>query len=139
MNATAIFYPCFALAALTFFVWLVMLIRRAQDLNQQKIHPQQVATRAQANEKFVVSKNPNDNLMNLFELPVLFYLVAIMIERFSVTSTSYLVLAWGYVALRIVHSLIHITYNRVLHRGLVYLTSCVVLWVIWVKLAISIL
>jgi hypothetical protein len=42
-----------------------------------------------------------------------------------------LVLSWLYVALRVLHSLIHCTYNRVMHRFAVFVASMVVLFVIW--------
>jgi hypothetical protein len=39
--------------------------------------------------------------------------------------------AWAYVALRCAHSYIHVTYNRVMHRFLVYATSTVLLFALW--------
>ena len=48
-------------------------------------------------------------------------------------------LAWVYVVLRIVHAAIHTTYNKVLHRFLVYLVSNIVLIVMWVKFAVHVL
>jgi len=43
-------------------------------------------------------------------------------------------LAWAYVGLRYIHSFIHITYNRVLHRFAVFVFSSVVLFALWVRL-----
>jgi len=40
--------------------------------------------------------------------------------------------AWAYVALRIVHSLIHLTYNQVLHRLAAFTLSNGALVVLWV-------
>lgn len=47
-----------------------------------------------------------------------------------------IVLAWIYVALRLVHSLIHIRRGNATTRFLVYLTSCLVLGVMWIAFAI---
>jgi len=45
--------------------------------------------------------------------------------------------AWIYVALRCVHSFIHLTYNRVIHRFVVYALSAVVLFVLWGTLGVQ--
>lgn len=75
---------------------------------------------------------PNRNFMNLLEVPILFYVLCIMLyvtQRVDVLAVN---LAWAYVGLRVVHSLVHLTYNKVLHRGVVYGASNFVLLAIWV-------
>jgi hypothetical protein len=57
----------------------------------------------------------------------------------GVATGVFLALAWAFVVLRIVHSFIHCTYNRVMHRFTAYLLSSLVLWVIWVYLALQLL
>ena len=59
---------------------------------------------------------PNRNYMNLLELPMLFYVVCIVLYVTAGASIATIALAWAFVVLRVVHSLIHLTYNRVLHR-----------------------
>jgi hypothetical protein len=48
------------------------------------------------------------------------------------------VLAWAFVGLRVVHSAIHLTYNRVVHRALIFAVSNVVLVVLWVQVAVQV-
>jgi len=48
-------------------------------------------------------------------------------------------LAWGFVILRVVHSAIHCSYNRVMHRFFAYLISCLFLMFMWIRLASYIL
>ena len=43
-------------------------------------------------------------------------------------------LAWVYVGLRVMHSLVHLTYNRVRDRLIVYAASAAVLAMIWIRL-----
>ena len=74
---------------------------------------------------------PSDNLVNLFEIPVLFYVALIILYVTDFSSVFYLVLAWAFVLLRYAHSLIHVTYNRVMHRFAVYFAGTLLLWVIW--------
>jgi hypothetical protein len=77
---------------------------------------------------------PNRNYMNLLELPTLFYPVCLALLALGKVGGPDLILAWVYVALRAAHSLIHLTYNRVVHRLLVFAISNVVLSVLWLRL-----
>jgi hypothetical protein len=77
------------------------------------------------------------NFINLFEMPVLFYAVCISAYAVHQVTHALLILAWGYVILRIVHSLIHVTYNYINQRFLVYATSCAVLFVMWIIFAVN--
>ena len=47
--------------------------------------------------------------------------------------------AWIYVALRVAHSAIHCTYNRVLHRFAVFATSCAVLLGMWAAFVLALI
>lgn len=74
---------------------------------------------------------PNRNYINLLEAPVLFYVACIVLFiTASVTHTATM-LAWLYVALRIAHSLIHLSYNNVMHRLAAFGASNLVLALLW--------
>jgi len=75
---------------------------------------------------------PNRNYMNLLELPMLFYVGGLMYYVAGKVDATALALAWTYVALRFVHSLIHVTYNKVMHRLLAFALSNFVLVAFWV-------
>jgi len=139
MPSTAIFHPMLALIALTALVWITMLLRRSAHMKAHGLKPQDLATRVLADERFGAAQLPNNNLMNLFEMPVLFYAGAIVIQALSLTDAWYIRVAWCFVALRAIQSLITITYNNVLHRGLAYLASCCLLWGLWIRLGYQIL
>jgi hypothetical protein len=70
--------------------------------------------------------------MNLLELPMLFYVVGILLYITGGASHLVVALAWAFVALRVVHSLIHLTYNHVLHRLAAFTLSNVALVLLWV-------
>lgn len=80
---------------------------------------------------------PNRNYMNLLELPTLFYAVCIALFALKQVGSADLALAWVYVGLRAGHSLVHLTYNNVLHRLGLFATSNVVLSVLWVRLFLA--
>jgi hypothetical protein len=71
------------------------------------------------------------HIANLFEFPVLFYVVCLIALQLHTTGAAALVLAWVYVALRALHSIIHLTYNRVMHRMPVFMASNFVLLFLW--------
>jgi hypothetical protein len=74
---------------------------------------------------------PNRNYMNLLELPMLFYVASLMFYVTSRVDGLVLGLAWLYVGLRIVHSVIHLTYNNVMHRLAPFVLSNLVLHAYW--------
>ncbi len=79
----------------------------------------------------------NRNFMNLLEAPVLFYTFCIAAYVTHQTAAWAVALAWLYVALRIVHTFIHLTYNKILHRFSSYAASNLVLLVMWIGFAVG--
>ena len=129
MSAT-ILHPVFAMVLLTGIVGVVMFAQRVAEMRERRIHPQAVASASQMMSR-LARTGAADNFRNLFETPVLFYAAALTIYAVHLSSPLYVALAWGYVALRLVHSLIHCTYNKVMHRFKVYVAGGAVLWMLW--------
>jgi len=77
----------------------------------------------------------NRNFMNLLEAPTLFYTVCIAAYVTRQVGPLMLALAWLYVALRFVHTFVHLTYNKILHRFLSYAVSNWVLVAMWLRFA----
>ena len=138
MDARLIYWPAVAMVALTIVVWFRMYLTRVAQMKRERIHPQSVATSAQAAAKLTDSKAA-DNFRNLFELPVLFYLAVVIAAQTAQVSALALTLAWAFVALRVLHSAIQCTYNKVMHRFYVYFCGGMVLWALWVLLAMGLL
>ena len=59
---------------------------------------------------------PNRNYMNLLEIPALFFPICLMFYVTHRVDGAVLIVAWVFVTLRAVHSLIHVSYNNVMHR-----------------------
>jgi hypothetical protein len=135
MDRNLILTPVLAMVALTALVWFWMYFTRLREIRVKRISPQALVDRTRATQALKRVAGPSDNLINLFEMPVLFYLAMVVLYVSSRVDEVFLVLAWVYVALRVGHSSIHCTYNRVLHRFSVYALSSLVLWVIWARVA----
>jgi hypothetical protein len=132
MPPSLILYPMGALAALTFLVLLVVPFRRVRAGMAGVVTVDDFRYGESSRVPAEVSI-PNRNYMNLLELPMLFYVVCLMHAVAGGVDRSALVLAWSYVGLRALHSLVHLTYNKVLHRLTVFAASNVVLAVLWVR------
>ena len=79
-----------------------------------------------------------DNYNHLFEQPVLFYATAISLAVLGDDSGASLLLAWGYVALRIVHSLWQALVNRIPVRFGLFLLSSLVLFALVARAALRV-
>ena len=82
---------------------------------------------------------PNRHMMNLLELPVLFYMSSLFLYVMRATTPSALALAWAYVGLRLGHSVVHLSYNKVMHRLALFALSNVVLVSIWMRILVLLL
>lgn len=133
---SAIFYPVLALVALTFAVLLAIPYARFKAAFAGRVKAKDFRYGESANVPGDVSL-PNRNLMNLLEMPMLFYAVCVALFVTAAVDATALWLAWAYVALRAAHSAVHLTYNNVFHRLGVYAASNVVLLVLWVRFALA--
>jgi len=127
--------PLLAQVTLTFIVMTSMYRTRVAEMKAKRIHPQKIGTRSKSRELLTDSASAADNFSNLFETPVLFYVAILTTLILMVQDNILVTLAWAYVASRFVHSFIHITYNRVMHRFAVFIFSSFVLFAFWVRLA----
>ena len=133
MDKTSILFPMVALVTLTFAVLLLIPVRRfrAGIAGQIKFDDFKYGESARVPPEVSI---PNRNMMNLLELPLLFYVACLIYLVIGRVDQFALALAWLYVALRIAHSAIHVTYNRVRHRLIVFAASNVVLVMFWTNL-----
>lgn len=129
----ALVWPVFALAGWTFCMLLCVAFRRVTAGLQGHVHPREYTLGESPRVPAAVSL-PNRNYMNLLELPVLFYVACLLGLLTRAAPAPFISLAWMYVGLRVVHSLIHITYNHVMHRFAAFATSNAVLLAMWVLL-----
>lgn len=134
MTQSSIFVPFLGLMFLTFIVWTYMYIRRLHFLHVNQIDPQQFATRSSAMASAPDDlQNPSNNLQNLFELPVVYYALCLYLYAVGQVDVTHLVCAYMFLGFRIVHSLIHCTFNKVLWRFLTYAAAAITLWVMVIR------
>src|SRR5215469_13932089 len=112
MEQRAIFGPFFAMMLLTLVVWVYMYIRRISFINRNQISPRDIAKPGElARLSPPAVSNPSDNLKNLFEMPVLFYSLAIYLFVTRQVDAFYVDAAWVFFVFRVMHSAVHCTFN----------------------------
>lgn len=114
-----IIYPMFALVVLTFIVGFSTGIVRFISVEKRLVDPRYF--------KLLAGYTPPDsmvklarNFSNLLEVPILFYAVCIIALTLGLNDKLMIGLAWAFVVLRIIHTVIHITYNNPFHRFVVF-------------------
>ena len=135
---TAALWPVAAMVGLTMVVAGAMLAQRIGEMRQRRISPRTIATSTQMNAT-LERVNCADNFRNLFEAPVLFYVLCLALTITQLTSPWMLGAAWLYVATRAIHSAIHCTSNRVKHRFRAYVASSAVLVGMWVAFVVALI
>lgn len=124
-----IFGPMFALMFLTFVVWVLMYVRRRDFVAANRISLRDIATPESLGRVLGEhANNPGNNFRNLCELPVLFYAICFYLYAVAQVDVAYLVLAWSFFGLRVLHSYIQCSSNRVSRRLLFYALSSLALW-----------
>jgi len=127
-----IIYPVFSLVMLTFIVAFATGISRVISVRRREVNPKHYILMTGDTPPDYVQKIGR-NFANLLETPILFYLLAALVVALKIDSTLMLNLAWLYVGLRLVHTLIHISYNYVIHRFMAFVLSMLTLLAMWIE------
>lgn len=127
---TAILVPAVAMTAVIAVVWVMLYVNRIGEMQAKGIDTEDFKGPNNVKDR-LENINASDNFKNLFEMPMLFYVLCGFIAVSGLGTQALLCGAWIYVGLRAAHSFIHITYNRVMHRFLVYAASSICLFVLW--------
>lgn len=129
--------PVFALIAWTCVMFFWMYATRIPAMQKAKIDPQSAkhpGTYADAIPSGV--RAVADNYNHLHEAPTVFYALAFFLHLGGGGDTINVYLLWGYVVLRIIHSLVQATINLVMLRFLLFSVSQLLLVAIVVREAI---
>jgi len=137
MAQESIFLPFIAMGVLTFVVLGMIPQRRFAAVFAKQVTSDDFALGESASVPGHMSL-PNRNYMNLLEVPTLFYAACLALFVTSGVDGLSLALAWTYVAGRTLHSLVHVTYNNVMHRLILFAVSNFILMALWAVFAVHI-
>jgi hypothetical protein len=127
-TSTEFLTPVLALVAWTLVMWFWMYATRLPAMKEAGIDPQDAAYPGTwAHRLRPGVRSVADNYNHLHEQPTIFYALMFFAAITGGGDATALKLAWAYVALRIVHSLVQATFNRVIVRFSVFALATLVL------------
>ena len=128
--------PVIALVLWTFVMGVWLYATRIPALQKRRIiyDPQRPSEEFHAQLPAEVRWKA-DNHNNLLEQPTLFYAVALTLALLDAGSGLNAGLAWAYVVLRIVHSLVHALINKVLIRFALFAVASLILLLMTIRAA----
>lgn len=142
MVGMAILQPVVVLAVWTMAMWFWLYGTRIPALSAAKVNPDDLVHDPSKTLDTVLPPQvmwKAHNYNHLHEAPTVFYAVSIVLAIIGAGDGLNAQLGWAYVALRVVHSLIHATINRVMLRFWVFALSSFVLMALVGRAAIAVL
>lgn len=130
MDTNAILGPVAALALWSMVMWVWMYATRLPAMRRAKIDTANLVGGTGQNLENILPPPVQwkaHNYNHLMEQPTLFYAVSIVLAVGGMGGGLNAQIAWAYVALRIVHSLIQVTVNRVMWRFVVFALASIAL------------
>jgi hypothetical protein len=134
MIKAEILHPVVALAMWTMIMWIFMYVTRLPAMSRAKIDGiKMVGTTGKSLRDQLVAAGEEkaswvaDNYNHLHEAPTVFYAVALVLAMIGQGDGLNATIAWGYVGLRVAHSLAQIIGNRVAVRFLLFALSSLAL------------
>ena len=126
--------PMLVLVAWTLVLWVWMYATRLPAMSAARIDPQDAAHHGSWESRIPSRvRAVADNYNHLHEQPTIFYALMFFAVLTGGADSLSLTLAWAYVALRVVHSAIQATVNRVVWRFSVFSIGSIVLMVFTVR------
>lgn len=130
MNASPILAPVVALVAWSLIVMLWMVVTRLPAMKAKGIDLRTAVGGRPGVLDGVIDDKAQwkaHNYIHLMEQPTLFYAIALTLALLGHDDGAALWLAWAYVALRVVHSLIQATVNVIFYRFAVFTAASLAL------------
>ena len=135
MDRVLLIYPVFAMIILTFVVMVKMRIVMTKYVKSKELSFGYFKLyRGEVPEEVDQARH---NFKNLFEMPVLFYLLVALIYSTNNLNLFDLIFAWFFVFFKYIHAYIRMTSNYVPNRAKIFILSLVPLLCGWINLIIN--
>jgi len=137
MSVQAVLLPLFVQVALTFVLLLWTERVRVGAIRRGEVHMRDIALREPNwGKRETQIANAYHNQL---ELPLLFYVLTILAWITKQADLLFVVLAWVFVLLRLLHATIHVTSNNVPRRYMAFVAGAIVLMIMWLIFIVRIL
>ena len=125
-----ILYPLFGMVVLTICIVPLVFFARVKQVRAGNLKIEFFELYDGTGAPPDVTKTTR-HLSNLFEMPILFYVACLTAFVLGLDSALLIYLGWGYVIVRAIHAVIHLTYNKVFHRITAFMLSNVMVITMW--------
>ncbi|RPG97523.1 MAG: hypothetical protein CBD99_000860 [Candidatus Pelagibacter sp. TMED239] len=138
--STEIFYPMYCMLLLTVAVFLFTTLLRVKEIYIDKSSQGEDYRHALFPEGSMILRNAQKNHINLFEYPIFFYAVCIIIFITGNVDAYFVTLAYWFFYLRLAHSVYHIFFNHLVVAGgfpvraLIFVPALLTLIWMWIRL-----
>ena len=112
-------YPMFFMVMLTFVILLFTLRVRLTSVRRGEV-PLSYYSMFQGEEIPDLVIKTSRKMANLFKVPILFYTAGVLYVARKMSDSVPVTLAWLFVITRVIHTGIHLSYNNVMHRLIVF-------------------
>lgn len=133
----ALLGPVLGQVGVTLLAFVMLLARRLPAMAARNPTNEQMQDKANLALLPNKAKFAGENYNHQFEMPVLFFVLCLGAMVTGLGDALTVQLAWAYVALRLVHHVIHVTYNKVMHRFAVFMLSALVLIIMFGQIAVK--
>ena len=129
-------YPMFMMVMLTFIILLITFRVRSASVTRGEV-PIKYFSVFQGEDVPEIVHKTSRHFSNLFEVPMLFYVAGLLYLALDQTGSFAVNCAWAFVVSRVVHTCIHLGYNNVVHRLIVYAIGVACVLAMWINILIN--
>ncbi|MXO85659.1 MAPEG family protein [Altererythrobacter aurantiacus] len=141
MIEAQILQPVVALFIWTMVMWAWMYATRIPAMSRLKVDPDTIVRDPDASLDRQLPAEVQwkaHNYNHLHEQPTVFYAVCIVLALIGAGDGMNALLAWIYMGIRVMHSIVQVTANKVMVRFVLFAVSSLVLIVLIVRAALAI-
>ncbi len=133
MTESPLILPVLALVGWTFVMWIWMYATRIPAIQKANLDMDELARTGAKLELPAEIARVADNYNHLHEQPTIFYAVALAAAVMGLNDDITNLLAWSYVGVRVLHSLVQATRNVIMVRFSIFAVGSVVLFFLFVR------
>lgn len=133
------FYPMFAMVIIMVLAACYLLAVRFQAVRRQAVSIGYFRLQSGVDEPPTHLTAAARQYSNLFEMPLLFFVTCIVAIQMGLQGPTMVALAWVFVITRVIHALIHLTYNNVIHRLFAFIGGVICVLLMWLLMATTVI
>jgi hypothetical protein len=133
--AQLILMPVFLHVLLIFFLGIRTAMARGAAIRSREVRIKEIVLDNRGWPER--ARKLSNNFDNQFQVPMLWYALVALLIATNLVGTVQIVLAWCFIATRMVHSYIHTGSNVLRQRLLAFLAGTTVLFLMWLWFALN--